>query len=363
MTDHGHDDHGHDDHPHDDHGHDHPHHDHGHDRGFRALLGALTGSHSHDAMDSVDQALVESDDGMRTLKISFAILAGTAILELAVVLVSGSVALLGDTVHNAADCLTAVPLALAFWLERKPPTKRYTFGYGRAEDLAGVFIVLVIVGSSVFIGWESIIRLVHPHPLHDIGWVALAGVIGFVGNEFVAVYRTRVGTRIGSAALVADGHHARIDGLTSLAVVVGAIGVAAGWTRADPIMGLIITVGILTVVRTAVRDIYRRLMDGVDPHLVDQVASILASVDGVEGVESVRLRWVGHDLRAEATVVSNGRLSLSAAHAIAEDAQHQLLHHIPRLTEAFIHSDPGTDGRPDSHEVIAHHFVLREDRR
>jgi cation diffusion facilitator family transporter len=308
-------------------------------------------------MDSVDQALVASDDGMRTLKISFAILAATAILQLAIVMVSGSVALLGDTVHNVADSLTAIPLALAFWLERKPPTKRYTFGYGRSEDLAGVFIVLVIAASSIFTAWEAVNRLLHPQTLHHVGWVVIAGLIGFVGNEFVAIYRTRVGIRIGSAALVADGHHARADGVTSLAVVVGALGVAAGWPSADPIMGLVITVAILAILKNAVRDIYRRLMDSVDPALVDQVTSVLAGTDGVQAVETVRIRWVGHELRAEAMIVSDGGLTFAAAHTIAEDAHHRLLHEVPRLTEALIHSDPGTAGHVTGHDVTAHHFA------
>jgi len=351
MSDH---DHGHSDH----HSHDHgDHHAHEHPRGVIGFVRSIFSPHSHDAMDSVDQALVASDDGMRTLKISFAILAATAILQLAILLISSSVALLGDTVHNLADSLTAIPLALAFWLERKPPTKRYTFGYGRAEDLAGVSIVLVIAASSIFTAWEAVNRLLHPQTLHHVGWMVIAGLIGFLGNEFVAVYRTRVGTMIGSAALVADGHHARIDGVTSLAVVVGAIGVAAGWPSADPIMGLVITVAIVAILKNAVRDIYRRLMDSVDPALVDQVTSVLSGVDGVQGVETVRIRWVGHELRAEASVVSDGGLSLAAAHAIAEAAHHRLLHEVPRLTEALIHSDPGVDGHVTGHEVTAHHFA------
>lgn len=351
MSDH---DHGHTEHDSRDHG---DHHAHVRPHGVSGFVRSIFAPHSHEAMDSVDQALVASDDGMRTLKISFAILAATAILQLAILLSSSSVALLGDTVHNVADSLTAIPLALAFWLERKPPTKRYTFGYGRAEDLAGAFIVLVIAASSIFTAWEAVNRLLHPQTLHHVGWVVIAGLIGFVGNEFVAVYRTRVGTRIGSAALVADGHHARTDGVTSLAVVVGALGVAAGWPSADPIMGLVITVAILAILKNAVRDIYRRLMDSVDPALVDQVTSVLAGVDGVEDVETVRIRWVGHELRAEAMIVSDGGLTLAAAHAIAEDAHHRLLHEVPRLTEALIHSDPGSDGRVTGHDVTAHHFA------
>jgi cation diffusion facilitator family transporter len=328
-----------------------------HTNGVFGLVRSLFAPHSHDAIDSIDQALVGSDDGMKTLKISFGVLAATALVQLVVVLTSSSVALLGDTVHNVADSLTALPLALAFWLERKPPTRRYTFGYGRAEDLAGMFVVAVIAASAAFTAWEAIDRLIHPQTVHHVGWVVVAGVVGFAGNEIVAVYRTRVGRKIGSAALVADGYHARADGITSLAVVVGALGVAAGWPSADPVMGLVITVAILVIVKSAARDIYRRLMDSVDPTLVDHVEAVLAGVDGVEAVETVRIRWIGHELRAEAVIVSDGRLPLAAAHAIAEVAHHRLLHEVPRLTEALIHSDPGTDGRATGHDLTAHHFT------
>jgi cation diffusion facilitator family transporter len=182
-------------------------------------------------------------------------------------------------------------------------------------------------------------------------------MVGFIGNELVAHYRIRVGRRIGSAALVADGRHARTDGLTSLAVVAGAIGVAVGFPRADSIMGLLITLALLGVLRTPARDILRRLMDSVDPELVDQVERVLDGVEGVEQVERVRIRWVGHQLQAEATIVSDAQLTLAAAHAVAERAHHQLLHEVPRLTEALIHSDPGTGGVPSGHELTEHHFA------
>jgi cation diffusion facilitator family transporter len=276
-------------------------------------------------------------------------------LQAVVVAVSGSVALLADTIHNFADALTAVPLGIAFWLGRRPPTKRYTFGYGRAEDLAGLFIVAMIALSSAVAVWEATQRLIHPQDVRNIGWVIAAGLIGAAGNELVAGYRIRVGRKIGSAALVADGLHARTDGLTSLAVAAGAVGVAAGFELADPLVGLLISVAILGVLRTAARDIYRRLMDSVEPELVDDVHRVVASVVGVETVEGVRIRWVGHELRAEVEIVSDADLPLSEAHAIAEEAHHQLLHAIPRLAQATIHSNPcAHDGR-DHHAATAHH--------
>ena len=217
----------------------------------------------------------------------------------------------------------------------------------------------MIAMSSGLAAWEATQRLLHPRTVHNLAWVAAAGFIGFVGNELVAVSRIRVGRKIGSAALVADGLHARTDGLTSLAVVIGATGVAAGWRLADPIVGLLITVAILFVLKGAARDIYRRLMDSVDPGLVDDVSRILASVPGVQAVESVHIRWIGHELRAEAEIISDADLSLAAAHDIAEEAHHRLLHDIPRLGQVTIHSSPcGHDGL-DHHAATAHHFPAR----
>ena len=175
--------------------------------------------HSHDAAESIDDALEASTAGIRAVKISLILLAITATLQIVVVVRSGSVALLADTIHNFSDALTAVPLWVAFVLSRRAATRRYTYGYGRVEDLAGLFIVTMIALSAVLAGYESIRRLFEPQPLTNLGWVLAAALIGFAGNELVAVYRIRVGRRIRSAALVADGLHARTDGFTSLAVV------------------------------------------------------------------------------------------------------------------------------------------------
>jgi cation diffusion facilitator family transporter len=338
------------------------HHGHEHGRGAAGLLRAVFAPHSHDAAESVDQALTSSDSGMRCLAVSLAVLAATAVIQTVIVLFSGSVALLGDTIHNFADALTAVPLGVAFWLQRKPPTRRYTFGYGRAEDLAGAFIVALIAGSSVLAAWEAVHRLLHPGGVRAVGWVIAAGLVGFAGNELVALYRVRVGRRIGSAALVADGRHARADGVTSLAVVGGAVGVAAGWRQADPVAGLLITIAVLAILKNAARDIYRRLMDSVDPALVDQVERVLCGVDGVLQAKSVRIRWMGHVLQAEATVVSDRDLTLGAAHAISEEAHHRLLHEVPRLGEALIHSDPAGQGPDEPHALTAHHFARQPGR-
>ncbi|MHB8681719.1 MAG: cation diffusion facilitator family transporter [Acidimicrobiales bacterium] len=329
-------------------------HGHGHAHGPHDLLLSVFRPHSHGG-PSTDRALETTADGMRAVFVSLAGLGVTAAIELVVSIASGSVALLADTIHNFADALTAVPLALAFRMGRRAPTRRYTYGFGRAEDLAGIVIVGFMAASTGIAAYEAVHRLLHPRGLHGTIWVALAGVVGFAGNELVAAYRVRVGRRIGSAALVADGLHARSDGFTSLAVVGGAIAVGAGAPDADPVVALVITAAVTVVLAGAVREVYRRLMDSVDPELVDQVETVLRASPGIEEVESVRIRWVGHDLRAEATVVSDARLSLVEAHTIAEDAHHRLLHEVPRLAEAVIHTSPSS-AADEHHRDIAHHF-------
>lgn len=166
-----------------------------------------------------------------------------------------------------------------------------------------------------------------------------------------------VGRKIGSAAPVADGLHARTDGFTSLAVVAGAIGVAAGFPLADPIVGLVITAAILVVLKGAARDIYRRLMDSVDPGLVDDVIATVNSVPGVDTIETTQIRWTGHELRAEIEITSDAALSLVEAHAIAEEAHHRLLHDIPRLTKATVHTSPSAGDGRDHHAATAHHWA------
>jgi cation diffusion facilitator family transporter len=330
-------------------------HEHAHATGYFGRLKELVAPHSHDSADKVDTEMETSRKGVQALWRSLVILAATAAVQAVVVALSGSVALLGDTLHNFADALTAVPLGVAFWAGRRPPNRSYTYGYGRLEDLAGIVVVLMIAASSVLAAYAAIVRLLHPHSVSELGAVAGAAVVGFVGNEVVAHYRIRVGRQIGSAALIADGMHARTDGLTSLAVLAGAIGVAAGWRDADPAVGLVITVAILFVVKSAAREVFRRLMDAVDPAIVGDVEETLRSVPGVMSVGQVRVRWIGHALRAEAEVVVDEALSIGAAHTIAEEARHELLHKVRRLTSAIVHADPSESSGLDWHAALDHH--------
>jgi len=311
--------------------------------------------HSHDAAGKVDAAMQASAAGLRVLWISASVLAATALLQAVVVAMSGSVALLGDTLHNAIDALSVVPLAVAFIAGRRPPTRRYTYGYGRAEDLAGVAIVLLIAASAAAAAVEAASRLAHPRPVSNLVVVAIAALIGFAGNELVAWYRIRAGRKIGSAALVADGVHARADGITSLAVLIGVGGAALGWDWADPVVGLVITVAILGVLRQAAREIYRRLMDAVDPALLDQAEQALRAVPGVLDVGQVRLRWVGHQMRAECEVIVDANTSVIEAHQVAVGAEHALVHALPHLTGALVHADPQPGAGADYHAALAAH--------
>ena len=327
----------------------------GHTGGLDRLKHAFM-PHSHDSADSVDEALTASRDGMRTLWISLAILTATAAAQAVVVWISGSVALLGDTVHNLGDALTAIPLAVAFTIGRRAATRRYTYGYGRAEDLAGILIVVVIAASAVFAGVQAVARLRHPEAMSFPLVVALAALVGFAGNELVARYRLRVGRRIGSAALVADGLHARTDGYTSLAVLIGAGGTMAGFPLADPLVGLAITAVLCLVVLDATREVYKRLMDSVDPELVSRCEDVLQGVDGVEHVGQVRVRWIGHELHADIDLVLPDNFTLRRAHDVCVAAEQALVVAIPRLTSAVIHPDPHlTPGRSHHREATSTH--------
>lgn len=347
---------------HDDHVHPHTEshsgdHDHEHDHGplgwLRELLPFGHG-HSHGEA-SVDSALEGSARGIWALKISLVGLGATALFQLAIVIFSGSVALLADTIHNFSDALTAFPLWIAFALSRRAPSRRYTYGYGRAEDVAGVLIVLMILISALVAGYESYLKLVDPRPLGYVGWVIAAALVGFAGNEAVAVFRIRVGREIGSAALVADGQHARVDGITSLAVLLGALGSWLGFPLADPIVGLLITVAILFIVKDTAVTIWCRLMDAVDPAVVDEIERVTAGVPGVEQTHDVRVRWLGHNLQAELHLVVDEDLSTRDSHRIAEDVRHALFHAQPRLSAINVHIDPCGHGGVDTHEPSVHH--------
>lgn len=314
---------------HDGHHHDHGPHGHVHATGFKGWLQELFIPHSHDSADSVDSAMETSSQGIRAVKVSLLGLGATSLFQLVIVLVSGSVGLLADTVHNFSDALTAVPLWIAFLLGRRPATRTYTYGFGRAEDLAGLFIVAMIALSAIVAALESILRFFEPQPVQNLGWVLAAGLVGFAGNELVAIYRIRVGRKIGSAALVADGIHARTDGFTSLAVVAGVIGIWLGFPLADPIVGLLISAAIAVLLWGTVRDIGRRLLDGVDPTLTNRLTAVVRD-HGPEGTTS-RLRWSGHRLHVEVSIPLSGITALEELATIHAEIDHATRHSLPNI--------------------------------
>lgn len=313
-------------------------------------LSDLFGMHSHDPADSVDSELESSAKGIRALVISFSVLMVTAVIQLVLVWVTGSVSLLADTIHNFSDALTAVPLFIAFRLGRRQATRRYTYGYRRAEDLAGLFVVLMILLSAVVVLWESINRFLNPRELEYLGVLFAAGIVGFAGNELVALYRIRIGREIGSAALVADGRHARADGFTSLAVAASAVGVWLGFERADPIVGIIVGIVILRVMWSAAGDIYGRLMDAVDPELVDEIERVTTSVDGVLSVTACQVRWMGHRLRADISIGVDSTLSVGDGHTVGEHVRLTLQKDVRHLDNVFVHVDSEATASSTSHD-------------
>lgn len=314
----------------------HARHDHGHTHGV------------------IDPSITTSERGIRAIKWSFAALALTALLQIIVVLLSHSVGLLADSIHNFGDATTAIPLWIAFMLGRCKPNEKFTYGYGRAEDLAGVAIVLTILVSAVVAGYETLQRFLHPQPLGYLWAVMIASVIGFIGNEAVAIFRIKVGREIESAALIADGYHARVDGWTSLAVLFGAVGVWLGYPLADPIVGALITIAIAHIVWQSAKAVFTRILDGVDPKIIEEIRHAATHVPGVAKVTDVRARWLGHRLYAEMNVAVAPELSVEAGHAIAKEVRHEAMHHLSYLSNVVIHIDPMQEAGEEFHRIHEH---------
>jgi cation diffusion facilitator family transporter len=334
--------------------------------GLTALEGPAGHGHDHDADGGhghthgiIDPTIASTEKGLWAVKWSFVILAITAALQFVAVLSTGSVALLADMIHNVADATTAIPLWIAFKLAQRKPTATFTYGYGRVEDLAGIAIVLIILFSAIVAGYESITRIFHPQPITLLKWVALAGLIGFIGNEAVAIFRIRVGREINSAALIADGYHARTDGLTSLAVVAGAIGVWLGFPLADPIIGLLITIAIFGIVWQSAKAVLTRMLDGVDPAMISEISHSAEHVPGIKKVLDVKARWLGHKLHSDVAILVDGNLSIVEADKIGTSLKREMMAHIPTLSvvNVRVHGSDAVDGDAEAtgHASGNHH--------
>lgn len=368
---HAHDDHGDDhDHAHDDHDHDHDHehggeHGHSHGTGLWGWVNSIFHLHGHSQQqqERASDPALSTAEGIRTVWWALAALGITTILQIFIFLSSGSVALLSDTLHNLGDTVNSIPLLVAFYLSRRAATRRYTYGFGKAEDVAGIFIVLSIAVSAGVGLWESFQKLINPEPMTHLGWVAAAAIIGFLGNEAVALLQIRVGNKIGSAAMVADGLHARTDGLTSLAVLVAVIGTYFGYPLVDPIIGLMIGIAILFIARDAMVTMWYRLMDAVDPSIVDSAEAVATKIPGVERVEKTRVRWMGHQMQMEMQIVVDEDLPTKESYAIVEHVRHELFHEQPHLGMVEVSTVPCGHSGVTPEPVQAHFHATPEPHR
>jgi cation diffusion facilitator family transporter len=342
-------------HEHETHVYEHDEHDHVHEHGHNH------GEHEHDEKGhghehgKVDADLYGNRAGLRAVQISTAGMLVVAAIQFAIAWIGGSAGLFADALHNFGDVFTTIALWIAFVISNRAANQRYTYGYYRSEDLAGIFIVLVIIASAIASAVESIQKLTSGNIPTQIYLSMAAALVGVAGNELLAQYKISVGKRINSVSLIADGHHSRIDGLTSLAAFVGLVGVLLGFPKADPIAGIVITIVIVTVVFSTSRSVLQRLLDAVDPHIVPSIITLASEVPGVEQVTDVRARWVGHTLHVVMNIEVNAQLTLLKAHAIAEEVRHRLFHNIKGLAEVLIHTDPSSTSG-DYHQELAHHI-------
>ena len=326
------------------HGHDNSHSEHNHDEK----------GHGHEH-GKVDADLYGNREGLRAVQISTAGMLLVSAIQFAIAWIGGSAGLFADALHNFGDVFTTIALWIAFVISNRAANQRYTYGYYRAEDLAGIFIVLVIIASATASAVESMQKLTSGSIPTQIYLSMAAALVGVAGNELLAQYKISVGKRINSISLIADGHHSRIDGLTSLAAFIGLVGVKLGFPKADPIAGIVITIVIITVVFSTSRSVLQRLLDAVDPHVVPSIITIANAVPGVEQVTDVRARWVGHTLHVVMNIEVDAELTLSKAHAIAEEVRHQLFHEVKGISEVLIHTDPSS-ASGDHHLELAHHI-------
>lgn len=273
----------------------------------------------------------------RAMAVSAAGLSVTALVEIALALVTGSVALLGDGLHNLSDVSTSAVVFLGFWISRRPATARYPYGYERAEDLAGLGVALVIWASAIFAGYESYQKLVGGAPTTDAALGMAGAALGIVGNQIVARYKLRVGRRIRSATMIADAKHSWLDAVSSLGALVGLALVAAGYRWGDPVAGLAVTLFICHVGVEVTRDLLHRLMDGVEPEHLDAARTAAAGVPGV-GAAGVRARWMGRTLAVEVETRLDDGISLLDADGINAAVERAVRTAVPDAGDVHAHA-------------------------
>jgi cation diffusion facilitator family transporter len=312
-----------------------------------------TRHHGHDH-SVVDSEVVTNRRALRAVKVSTLALGATALLQFAIVAVSGSVALLSDALHNIGDAAGTLTLLVAFTVARRPSSDSYPYGWRRAEDLGGLVIVLAIAISAGLAGWESVRALLGEHSISNPGWAFAAAVAGIAGNEGVARYKIRVGNQIDSPALIADGQHARTDSLASAGAAVGIAGAWLGLPVLDPIAGLAITLAIVWILFDVGRPVLRRLLDAVEPDLIAGLHDVATAVEGVEGVHDVKARRAGRAVLVQLHIDLPPELPLRDAHAIAELVRHEIMHHDAQVAAVDVHVDPAGE-HDEAHRDTAHH--------
>ncbi len=306
-------------------------------------------SHGH----THGQLATDDPDGLRVVMLSSVVLAGVAAVELTAAVASGSAGVLADGLHNLGDVSTTLALASAFILSRRAPSQRFPYGYHRGEDLAGLVVFLLMLASVVAAGYTSIDHLLHRRDLSNLTLAFVVALVGLVGNEVVAQYKTRAGRRLNSMALVADGRHSRIDGVASLGAAVGVAGAWLGFPLLDPLAGLVITLVIAAVAWDTARNVTSRLLDEADASLAATATRVASATAGVVAVTATRTRWTGRRIRVEMTLEVDGSLTVATAHGIGEAVRHRLYHEVPALGDVIVHLDPAGDA--SAHAEVAHH--------
>jgi cation diffusion facilitator family transporter len=312
----------------------------------------VAGTHAHPASLTGAEGTRE---GLRAIRLAAIALGASAGIRLTIAAMSGSVGLLAAGLDDLGDVLTTIALSVAFVASRRAADRRYTFGYQRFEDLSGVLVVAVIWASVAFATYEAITKLAGDHEVTRIGIAMGAAALGLLANGFAGVYKIRVGRRISSEPLVADGKHALADGLSSIAALGGLIAVRAGYPAADPIAAFVVVLAIVAVAVDATRRVLARLLDAVDPTIVGRIEHSAKHTAGVASLGRVQARWAGRSLYVTITVAADGHLSLDETHTIAENVAHAILHDVPGVAQVDVHVDPWEPHGDQAHARTAKH--------